>query len=98
MSWNVQRVSSGLSTLIRHISKLEEWDPILLQELCFKDVCADMDELEALLGGHKLVINPRCPWDTAIVNHSRWKDSLRWYASSRHAVWVGLSTAEELGR
>ena len=40
--------------------------------------------------------NPRCPWDTAIVIHSWWKGALRWYASSLHAVWVGLKAAEEL--
>ena len=54
-----------------------------------------MDESEASLGGHKLVSSPSCPWDTAIVIHSRWKDSLRWYAFSCHSVWVGLRAAEE---
>ena len=37
VSWNVQRVPSGLSTLVQHISEFEEWDAILLQELVFKD-------------------------------------------------------------
>ena len=31
-SWNVQRVSSGLSTFVQHVSGLEEWDAILLQD------------------------------------------------------------------
>ena len=96
MSWNVQRVSSGLSTLVQHISELREWDAILLQELSFKDEFTTVDELESSLGDHKLVTNPYCPWDTAIVIHNRWKGAIRWVASSQHAVWVGLKDTEEL--
>ena len=50
-----------------------------------------MAELEALLGDHNLVTNPRCLWNTAIAIHSRWKISLRKYASYRHAVRVSKS-------
>ena len=91
VSWNVQRVSSGLSTLIQYVLEREEWDAILVQELSFEDELSDVDELEASLGDHRLVTIP----NTAIVIHSRWKDSLRWCASSRHAVWVGVKAAEE---
>ena len=45
LSWNVQRVSGGLSMLVQHISELEEWDAILFQELL------SLEELEASLGG-----------------------------------------------
>ena len=96
MSWNVQRVSSGLSTLVHHISELREWDAILLQELFFKDELTAMDELESSLGDHKLMTNPNCPWDTAIIIHNRWKGAVRWFASSQYALWVGLKDAEEL--
>ena len=44
------RVSSGLSTFVRHILELDEWDAILLQELSFKGELSDMDELEASHG------------------------------------------------
>ena len=96
LSWNVQRVSSGLNTLVQHISELREWDALLLQELSFKDELMASDELESSLGGHKLVTNPSSPWDTAIVIHSRWKGAIRWFASSQHALWVGLKDTEEL--
>ena len=43
--------------LVQHISELEEWDAILLQELSFKDELLSLEELEASLGGHKLVAN-----------------------------------------
>ena len=86
---------SGLSALVHHLSELEDWDAALLQEISFKDEQADMDALEASLGGHKLVINPNCPWDTAVVIHCPWKAPLRWYASTRHSERVGLRAAEE---
>ena len=60
--------------LVQHISELEEWDAILLQELSFKDELLSLEALEASLSGHKLVTNFRCPWDTAIVIHCRWMD------------------------
>ena len=50
LSWNVQRVSSGLSMLVQHISELEEWDAILLQELSFKDEHLSLEALKASLG------------------------------------------------
>ena len=96
VSWNVQRVSRGLSTLVQHISELREWDAILLQELSFKDEFATIDELESSLGDHKLVTNPICPWDTAIIIHNRWKGAIRWFVSSQYALWVGLKDTEEL--
>ena len=97
---------SGLSALVHHLSELEDWDAVLLQEIYFKDEQADMDALEASLGGHKSVINPNCPWDTAVVIHCRWKAPLRWYASTRHperppscgGVHVLFSPSAELGR
>ena len=61
LSWNVQRVSSGLGMLVQHISELEEWDAILLQKLSFKDELLSLEELEASLGGHKVVANEKCP-------------------------------------
>ena len=95
LSWNVQRVSGGLSMLVQHISELEEWDALLLQELSFKDELLSLEELEASLEGHKLVANVRCPWDTAIVVHCRWMGAIRWFASSQYALWVGLRAEEE---
>ena len=68
---------------------------MLLQELSFRDESFDFEGLEASFRGHKLVLNSSCPWDTAIVIHSRWKASLRWFASSCHSVWVGLRATEE---
>ena len=59
VSRNVQRVSSGLSTLVQHISELQEWDAILLQELSFKDELVRQDELEASLRGHKIPLRHR---------------------------------------
>ena len=81
--------------LVQHISELEEWDAILLQELSFKDELLSLEELEASLGGHKLVANVECPWDTAIIIHCRWMGSIRWFASSQHALWVGMRAEEE---
>ena len=80
---------------VQHISEVEEWDAILLQELSFKDELLSLEELEASLGGHKLVTNVECPWDTAIIIHCRWTGSIRWFASSPHAVWVGVRAEEE---
>ena len=51
-----------------------------------------LEELEASLGGHKLVANA---WDTAIIIHCRWMGSIRWFASSQHALWVGVRAEEE---
>ena len=62
----------------------------------FKAELATTDELESSLGGHELVTNPRCPWDTAIIIHSRWKGSIRWFAASQNALWVGIKDSEEL--
>ena len=95
LSWNVQRVSGGLGMLVQQISELEEWDAILLQELSFHDDFLSLEELEASLGGHKLVMNAECPWDTAIVIHCRWMGFIRWFASSPRAVWVGVRAEEE---
>ena len=81
--------------LVQEISEAEEWDAILLQELSFNDEFLLLDELEASLGGHKLVVNAECPWDTAIVIHSRWMGHIRWFSSSPHAVWVGVRAEEE---
>ena len=81
--------------LVQHISELEEWDAILLQELSFKDELLSLEELEASLGGHKLVTNVECPWDTAIIIHCRWMGSIRWFASSQHALWAGVRAEEE---
>ena len=74
---------------------MEDWDAVLLQEISFRDESFDFEALEASLGGHKLVLSSSCPWDTAIVIHSRWKASLRWFASSCHSVWVGFRATEE---
>ena len=41
---NVQRVSIGSSTLIQHISELEEWDAILLRGLFFDNEFSHMDK------------------------------------------------------
>ena len=49
VSWNVQRVSGGLSALICHPSVLEDWDAVLLQEISFQDESIDLDALEASL-------------------------------------------------
>ena len=95
LSWNVQRVSGGLGMLVQQISEVEEWDAILLQELSFNDELLSLEELEASLGGHKLVTNVECPWDTAIIIHCRWMGFIRWFASSPHAVWVGVRAEEE---
>ena len=38
----------------------------------------------------------RCPWDTAIIIHGRWKGAIRRFASSQHALWVGLRAVEKL--
>ena len=46
---------------MQQISEIEEWDAILLQELSFNDEALPLDELEASLGGHKLVTNSECP-------------------------------------
>ena len=81
--------------LVQHISELQEWDAILLQELSFKDELLSLEELEASLGGHKLVTNVECPWDTAIIIHCRWIGSIRWCASSQYAFWVGVRAEEE---
>ena len=81
--------------LVQHISELEEWDAILLQELSFKDELLSLEELEASLGWHKLVANVECPWDTSIIIHCRWMGSIRWFASSQHALWVGVRAEEE---
>ena len=81
--------------LVQHISEIEEWDAILLQELSFKDELLSLEELEASLGGHKLVTNVECPWDTAIIIHCRWMGSIRWFASSQYALWVGVRAVEE---
>ena len=66
----MQRVSGGLSALISHLSELEKWDAVLLQENSFTDESLNFEALEASLGGHKLVLNSSCPWDNAIVIHS----------------------------
>ena len=95
LSWNVQRVSVGLSMLVQQISEVEEWDAILLQELSFNDESWSLEELEASFGGHKLVTNAECPWDTAIVIHRRWMGFICWFSSSPHAVWVGVRAEEE---
>ena len=79
--------------LVQHISELEEWDAILLQELSFKDELLSLEELEASLGRHKLVANVKCPRSTAIIIHCRWMGSIRWIASSQHALWVGVRAA-----
>ena len=71
--------------LISHLSELEDWDAVLLQEISFRDESFDFEGLEASLRGHKQVLNSSCPWDTAIVFLSRWKASLRWFASSCHS-------------
>ena len=107
LSWNVQRVSGGLGMLVQHISELEEWDAILLQELSFKDELLSLEELEASLGGHKLVANVECPWDTAIIIHCRWMCAIRWFASvtvcivgwveSRGGVYFLLCAPAKLG-
>ena len=81
--------------LVQQIYEVEEWDAILLQELSFNDEFLSLDELEASLGGHKLVTNAECPWDTAIVIHRRWMGFIRWFSSSPHAVWVGVRAEEE---
>ena len=81
--------------LVQQISEVEEWDTILLQELSFNDEFLSLDELEASLGGHKLVTNAECPWHTAIVIHRRWMGFIRWFSSSPHAVWVGVRAEEE---
>ena len=81
--------------LVQQISEIEEWDAILLQELSFNDESLPLDELEASLGGHNLVTNSECPWDTAIVSHRRWMGCIRWFSTSPHAVWVGVRTEEE---
>ena len=81
--------------LVQQISEIEEWDAILLQELSFNDEFLPLDELEASLGGHKLVTNSECPWDTAIVIHRRWMGFIRWFSTSPHAVWVGVRAEEE---
>ena len=81
--------------LVQQISEIEEWDAILLQELSFNDEFLPLDELEASLGGHKLVTNSECPWDTAIVIHRRWMGCVRWFSTSPHAVWVGIRADEE---
>ena len=39
--------------------------------------------------------NAECPWDTAIIIHCRWMGFIRWFASSPHAVWVGVRAEEE---
>ena len=39
--------------------------------------------------------NLRCPWDTAIIIDCRWMGAIRWFASSLHALWVGLRAEEE---
>ena len=71
VSWNVQRVSGGLSALISHLSELEDWDAVMSRETTFRGESIDLEALEASLRGHKLVLNSSCPWDTAIVIHSR---------------------------
>ena len=38
---------------------------------------------------------PPLEWDTAIIIHCRWMGSIRWFASSLHAVWVGVRAEEE---
>ena len=81
--------------LVQQISEIEEWDAILLQELSFNDEFLPLDELEASLGGHKLVTNSECPWDTAIVIHRRWMGFIRWFSASPHAVRVGVRAEEE---
>ena len=80
---------------MQQISEIEEWDAILLQELSFHDEALQLDELEASLGGHKLVTNSECPWDTAIVIHRRWMGYVRWFSTSPHSVWVGIRADEE---
>ena len=80
--------------LVQHISELENWDAILLQELSIKYELLSLEELEASLGVHKLVANVRCPWDTAIIIHCR-MGAIRWFASSQYALWVGLRAEEE---
>ena len=77
LSWNVQRVSGVLGMLVQQISEVEEWDAILLQELSFHDEFLSLEELEASLGGHKLVTNVECPRDTAIIVHCRWMGFIR---------------------
>ena len=81
--------------LVQQISETEEWDAILLQELSFNDEYLSLEELEASLGGHKLVTNAECSWDTAIVIYRRWMGFIRWFSSSPHAVWVGVRAEEE---
>ena len=39
--------------------------------------------------------NVECPWDTAIIILCRRMGSIRWFASSQHALWVGFRTEEE---
>ena len=70
-------------------------DAILLQELSFKDELLSLEELEASLGRLKLVANVKCPRCTAIIIHCRWMGSIRWIASSQHALWVGVRAEEE---
>ena len=67
----------------------------MLQELSFNDEFLSLEEGEVSLGGHKLVTNVECPWDTAIVIHCRWMGFIRWFSSSPHAVWVGIRAEEE---
>ena len=79
--------------LVQQISEIEEWDAILLQELSFNDESLQLDELEASLGGHKLVTNSECPWDTAIVIHRRWMGCVRWFSTSPHVRMKNLHSA-----
>ena len=51
LSWNVQRVSGGLSMLVQHISELEEGDAILLQLQSFKDEFLSWKNWRLPLGG-----------------------------------------------
>ena len=81
--------------LVQQFSEVEEWDAILLQELSFNGESLQLGELEASFGGHKLVTNVECPWDTTIIIHCRWMGFIRWFASSPHAVWVGVRAEEE---
>ena len=73
--------------LVQQISEVEEWDAILLQELSFNDEFLSLEDLEASLGGHKLVTNVECPWDTAIVIVGGW---VSFAGLPRHRMLCGL--------
>ena len=82
--------------LVQQISEVEEWDAILLQELSFHDEFLSLEELEASLGGHKLVTNVERLWDKVFYRSLSVDGFHSLVCLVTTYVWVGVRAEEEV--